>query len=44
MQEERKSYNQDFSATQAWVISSEQIESGPAAFAGFRCLRAAANF
>ena len=43
-QEERKLHNQDFSAAPAWVFSSGQIESGPEAFPGFRCLRAAANF
>ena len=42
-QEERKPNNQDFSAAPAWIISSGQIESGPGAFPGFRCLRAAAN-
>ena len=42
-QEERKLQNQDFSAAPAWVINSGKIESGPGAFPGFRCLRAAAN-
>ena len=42
-QEERKPHNQNFSAAPAWVISSGQIESGPGAFPGFRCLRAKAN-
>ena len=37
--ERRKAINQDFSAAPAWVISSRQIESGPGAFPGFRCLR-----
>ena len=42
-QEERKPRNQDFKAVPAWIISSGQIESGPGAFPGLTCWRAAAN-
>ena len=42
-QEERKPRNQDFKAVPAWIISSRQIESGPGAFPGFTCRRAAAT-
>ena len=40
-QEERKPRN--FKAVPAWIISSGQIESGPRAFPGLTCWRAAAN-
>ena len=42
-QEERKPRNQNFKAVPAWIISSGQIESGPVAFPGLTCWRAAAN-
>ena len=42
-QDERNPHSQDFRAAPAWSKNSGQIESGPGAFPGFRCLRAAAN-
>ena len=38
-QEERYSHKQDFISEPAWNINSEQMESGPAAYPGFRCWR-----
>ena len=42
-QEKRKPHNQDFSVAPAMIDKSGQVESGPGAFPGFRCLRAATN-
>ena len=36
----RNSQNQDFISEPAWSINSRQMESGPAAFPGFRYWRA----
>ena len=42
-QEDRKPRSQDFKPAPAWIISSEQMESGPGALPGVKCWRAAAN-
>ena len=43
-QEEIKSRNQDFKAAQAWSISLGQMESGPGALPGFKCLKGSRKF
>ncbi|CAK8678644.1 unnamed protein product [Clavelina lepadiformis] len=43
MQQEKKSFNQDFRTGAAWRISSGHRWSRPGALPGFMCWRAATN-
>ena len=42
-QDEKRPWSQDFKTVLAQIIRSEQSESKPGAFSGFRCCRAAVN-